>query len=454
MDKVKFSCQIITPMFMFGASPLEPELRPASIKGMMRFWWRAMRTEDNMEALREREENIFGGIGGKAGKSKVRIIVNADTCGSANLSSSWDLIKYGWVQSKNGRPYKKPLKGFEGVHYLFYPMFLSTQERPCFAPGATFEITILSQCKDALKNALAAFWLSVNLGGFGSRSRRGAGNVAVKSVDNNDLIKSCGLDFIPGSLGAENLAAWIMANVCTASSIINNGKEVAFTSKYSNLSFSRLLVSRRSESNWHGAIDDLGRKYKTFRGKNKHHVFETAAFGLPVMHRSNKTRVQGRQGKEIVTRRSSPLIFKIWKTGENIYHWGALRLSGEFLSEGGVISEGFRTQKPEYTLLEEFWHLLKGFAQENVLLTPASLDKMKGVIAKDLNPEKIIVFGSRAKGNYHSKSDLDLAVDAPVSTENCRLIAPVDLVNIRKAGEPLRNKIRKEGVSVYEKKDG
>ena len=37
-----FECETITPMFMYEADGITPELRPASIKGVMRFWWRAI----------------------------------------------------------------------------------------------------------------------------------------------------------------------------------------------------------------------------------------------------------------------------------------------------------------------------------------------------------------------------------------------------------------------------
>lgn len=65
-----FTCEVITPMFLAGADGSTPELRPASIKGAMRFWWRAMngglvRKDEqgrwDYSELKKRESEIFGG---------------------------------------------------------------------------------------------------------------------------------------------------------------------------------------------------------------------------------------------------------------------------------------------------------------------------------------------------------------------------------------------------------
>jgi len=60
MGTVTFECETITPMFMYGADGKTPELRPASIKGVMRFWWRAICGHLELEDLKEQEGEIFG----------------------------------------------------------------------------------------------------------------------------------------------------------------------------------------------------------------------------------------------------------------------------------------------------------------------------------------------------------------------------------------------------------
>ncbi len=73
MKETTLSCEIITPMFMAGADGKIPELRPSEFKGMMRFWWRAVKAEDDIEKLKKEEAKIFGGTGEGEGKSKVKI---------------------------------------------------------------------------------------------------------------------------------------------------------------------------------------------------------------------------------------------------------------------------------------------------------------------------------------------------------------------------------------------
>ena len=44
METITFNCRFITPAFLGGANPKgTPELRPPTIKGALRFWWRAQR---------------------------------------------------------------------------------------------------------------------------------------------------------------------------------------------------------------------------------------------------------------------------------------------------------------------------------------------------------------------------------------------------------------------------
>lgn len=72
METLTFTCKIITPMFLAGADGQTPELRAASIKGALRFWWRACNGHLSLEDLKKREAEIFGGVDG-AGRSKVLI---------------------------------------------------------------------------------------------------------------------------------------------------------------------------------------------------------------------------------------------------------------------------------------------------------------------------------------------------------------------------------------------
>ena len=79
-------------------------------------------------------------------------------------------------------------------------------------------------------------------------------------------------------------------------------------------------------------------------------------------------------------------------------------------------------------------------------------------IARKYNVQKVILFGSRARGNFKEKSDIDLAVQGgdfirfmlDVNEETSTLLK-FDIINLDEEiqGE-LRKAIKKEGRIVYE----
>jgi len=147
MDILKVQCKLITPMFMYGADGRTPELRPSELKGMMRFWWRAIRAEDNIDELRKREAEIFGGSGEKEGKSKVTIrIINQEI----NLSTFMPL--------PHSETKRFTLQGIK--------------------ESSTFDISLTAE-ESLVSFFNNVFLLSAIIGGFGKRSRRGFGSVEI-----------------------------------------------------------------------------------------------------------------------------------------------------------------------------------------------------------------------------------------------------------------------------------
>lgn len=80
-------------------------------------------------------------------------------------------------------------------------------------------------------------------------------------------------------------------------------------------------------------------------------------------------------------------------------------------------------------------------------------------LAKEYDLETVILFGSRARGDYKRTSDIDLAVKggnvAGFSLdveERTSTLLFFDIVNLDGAvQEELRESIRKEGIVIYEK---
>lgn len=169
MKSITFTCEVITPMFLAGADGSTPELRPASIKGAMRFWWRAMNghlpIEDEKndkgevikKGLKTTEAEIFGGSGSKQSRSKISIRISAEK------------IKLGKIKNND-------------VKYLAY----GAEDRRFIDIGSTFKVHLVFEHIDGLdiaKEIKLAFSLLSYCGGLGAKSRNGFG-----AFQSNNLI--------------------------------------------------------------------------------------------------------------------------------------------------------------------------------------------------------------------------------------------------------------------------
>ena len=162
MKIITFECEIITPMFLTGADGRTPELRPPSIKGAMRFWWRAMNGRLSLEDLKKQEAEIFGASDEKIGRSKISIRILSDSL----QTSTYKPIPY--------KPFKS--NGIIPNHNI--SIILST-----------YYNNMIDKYSDILK-------VSIILGGFGKRARRGFGSVRILNVDSQSYKSEYNLENI------------------------------------------------------------------------------------------------------------------------------------------------------------------------------------------------------------------------------------------------------------------
>ena len=417
---------------MFGAYKSIPELRTTEFKGLLRFWWRAVKASDNLEHLKEEENKIFGGISGTKGiKSAVK------------LSSSG-----GFVKCKTGINLQSELgdsrfgqNDMSSIKYLLYSVI---KDLKYLKPNSHFDLTITSRDEHAFQNAVAALWAFIYFGGVGTRARRGGGNLYVEKIQG----EGCELQFIPQANSSKELAAWLKGNFQKVQEIISPSSD--FCTSYSNLNFSRFVISSGDFIDWKKAMADVGEEYKKFRGKHKDRII-SGSLGLPIVHgirNNNITKViakkiqenhkqsqknnQNQENQEVFKRRASPLIIKILKSHDK-YYWLALRLSGEFLPQGAQLvwdgkkqdqnqnnnqkGKTYTTAPPSYEILDDFWTDLKKDNLEYILSLPKNLIKIKEEIISNLNlaPQelrKIIIYGPWARGDAHTGDGINLGIDA------------------------------------------
>ncbi len=421
---------------MTGANRKSSELRPSEFKGMMRFWWRAGRAEPDPEKLRKEEAEIFGGAGKEEGKSNVHLRI---------LPVKIDKGRNFWEEILRNKPEEK----FHGLSYLFYSALLPGMESEYIKHGSIFKILLKGEI-EALRQAEAALWISLFIGSFGSRARRGAGSVTVERVFPSELA----LSFIPEGNNAQELSEWILENFRKAQRIISEDAPADFVSSYSNLSFSRFIISSEGVSLWKEALVELGGIYQEFRKEYQRDFLDVASFGLPIIHghnKRNKREIIGMKGKNRIKRRASPLWFKVLYSGGK-YYWMVTRLAGEFLPKGWVLKFNDRTKSPSYDLLEVFWKRLKEKGVEHVLSKPKSLERLVEELKKSSGASEIYLFGSKARGDFHENSDLDLAVKAKRPWESESLEGNINIIDLEKNSREIMGKVKREGVLLYERK--
>ncbi len=166
-EQASFDLEVITPLFMAGASQKKDELRPPSFRGLLRYWYRALVGGvygGNMALLREREARVFG-----------------TTERGSPVSVRISAIRR-QPQSDRGKDVQNSLA------MLIMP---KGQGRPYLPEGSSFQLT-LTACtseqtdpegkvrRQILAEAVTALWLLTNLGGSGARARHGGGNLEAR----------------------------------------------------------------------------------------------------------------------------------------------------------------------------------------------------------------------------------------------------------------------------------
>jgi len=331
-------------MFLAGADGKTPELRPPSIKGLMRFWWRAMKGHLPPEELKKEEGKIFGASDEKIGRSKFNIRIKKQPI-------STDIIKNFLEEI----PYEEKTS-YAGIFYLLYST-LMLNERPYIKSNTTFSIKISSSDTQPFQEAVHSFALLTFFGALGTRSRRGAGAFRVKNViynqDNyNELFD------VSKVRTKEQLKEHIYSKFGTLLTHTEN-------TSYSILSGSKIYIFD-PKNNWKDALEAIGKPFLDFRSSNKSKISDTPNFGFPIFHRTSHTLMgagpksfrKNHRGNVVgfMDRRASPLIFKVIKTDENNYFPVIIWLSDDLVPPDYKIMDkrGGNIKEPDEFIVRRF----------------------------------------------------------------------------------------------------
>ena len=185
MERQEFEVEIVTPLFLGGSDPKKAEIRVPSIKGALRFWWRALYGNDDLKSMKKREDEIFGST---KQKSSFDLQINQITDCRPKLSNL-----------PKGNPFiVKSSKGtfkLGIIDYLAFGLrdFKAGYSKEHIPDKNKFEIIFTiknSMYKNEIENA---FKMLVHYGGIGAKSRNGFGSLHVEKLNPIKINNESGL---------------------------------------------------------------------------------------------------------------------------------------------------------------------------------------------------------------------------------------------------------------------
>ena len=177
IQRLNLDYEVLTPLFLGDADQTQVELRPPTLKGLLRFWYRAA---DPKHAKQEAE--LFGGTE-DSGQAPFLLRVRVEK------STKWEWNSDLIARYDEGRG-RQTRNGLRYLGYPFDPRLQSGDKRIALGPGSRFRMDIVfhrkaepEQRQNQRRAVLTAAWLLGHLGGAGSRSRRGFGSLALQGWD-------------------------------------------------------------------------------------------------------------------------------------------------------------------------------------------------------------------------------------------------------------------------------
>ena len=410
METLEATFKIITPMFLGGADQKPSDgIRPTTVKGALRFWWRALSwgkyrsgqgvdDESSLNEMHKDEARLFG----LAAKLKNGRPIGGQGCFLLSVSqgvlstTSQNAIHQGFKPKNNDRSNQGGNESqLAAARYLGYGIVVpfttrdsetgqiqkraGQLERGCLNENQQFTVRLIFRDKvePSIESAVKVLGL---FGGLGARSRHGMGSIALMSLKINDRESWTA----PASESAyDNVVKELFSSSCPISSLTS---EPPFTAFWDKSRVIRLL----NKDNCYQALDSFGSAMLDYRSwgrsskgnklpsgktseqrfKDDHDWFqppdgcrlpqdfhpERAVFGLPHNYDKDHHHVV----PENHERRASPLLFHVHPIGKQ-FIGVAIYLPAMFLPAGeGIKANGIDVP----TNIQ--WHVLTDFIDGRV----------------------------------------------------------------------------------------
>lgn len=328
--------RIVTPMFIGDAHQEATEITAASVKGALRFWWRALNwgrfrnqagasDESALKALHTAEAELFGAAADDKhpGRGQSRFLLSIPKKRWQFMTETWPVVSTGsgylgqglWASGKleknNYQPPRSALQ--EGQNF---------EVRIVFKPMPAEKLENVSA---ALKDVLTLWGLA---GGLGSRSRRGFGSVQLLRLGDTPL-------------RMESMDAWFAA----FTSILSRYPVTKTYPPFSAFSTRTRLGYLANGKAARQAHDKLGKRFKEFRGDPMGGNTK-GVFGMPL---------PGGSKAMANARRGSPLLFHIVQLGEQDFVPVAISLPTEPFHPDDLLN------RVDWSLIDEFFGNIRAF---------------------------------------------------------------------------------------------
>lgn len=332
----EFCCtlELVTPAFLAGANHKDPsdcDLRPATLRGLLRWWWRAMHVGYlTVDELRDLEAALWGDTS-SAGAISIEV----------KPKKKLEPIAYdkNAVARQHRLPRNDDRKTTQGLFYHSYGMHdgnppksrfysppgsswqISFRVRPAFfvrknKQGKAIETTAKTlPPEQVLQQATFALWWLCNLGGVGSKSRKGFGSFA-RPQEMEDFhgatFMSKGKEFRKLAGIADRDYKEEMVHSPSLKAMVELGRTIVSKEDGGN---GWLEMPLSQDNVWH-ALDLVGTMAQQFAKKYKHDL-RKKALGLPRnVGRPTRGKFSPDPRVNKTDRHTSPIHFHLFQVGK------------------------------------------------------------------------------------------------------------------------------------------
>lgn len=375
--------KITTPMFLGGAFPGESidsqQFRNASLKGALRFWWRALNwgrmlrecSGDEATALKKlhaREGELFGKASDGKDSVQSRVQLSTKLEGSKQQPAGPGLASLGYLLGQGLYHFQQ---GLLRPHLSGGSLQVTARFKPGTSPTDL----------DSIKEALTALGL---FGGLGSRARKGFGSLAIQHIgqqgedpyrfNSQQQIEQfiASLDFsAPGNapltaFSSQSRIDCLSTGGNATALLVEIGNEMQLYRSYGRNGLVNRQESRRN------FVPDHDNALKAANGERIAELPKRGVFGLPHNYyfSSNRTSVQIAPSESSMSRRASPLLIHIHELPNGQCLAIQTLLPGRFLPKNTEIelrgrrSNTLTDPSVDYQVIHRY---LDGFPQRKVL---------------------------------------------------------------------------------------